>query len=879
MINFDDETNPSARGSLIDASRKNSQASIEIMQMEPQISKLQPKVFLESLPPPKSTFEVKKASDISMEKPLIRVLSASPPPTAPMLLFALNSKKSNTSPVLYYNTLRHQFTNSKTLLQQQGFVMLKQAGNEKSKQTVRKNTPNEENINASQKSIRTSNNLRKYRYGVLPPEKAKILAKELGPVSCKGFIQKPVEQGNDVDYFNTIFPATTPKQRSPMILVDKIESTNGLERAYSFSSTDYGEEERDLEGKLIVPRTPNDRSAKVTAVRNEAGSDYKYRFQGSVSHSKPLYTPASFRRPGKVESTINFDTDSPLIAKKLQEGSTVVTETNESNDIDRNSFDDVTKEAFFLRGKISALIADSSNHSSVEIAIPSARKVSPATPKIFSDHDSTSGAPSSPGAAMASQSDKNNLIMMALEKSGAVQATLSTNDGEAKQETGIQNTRAVSSQRKNTSKPHQTILQCSHCLNKQASLWCRQCSAAYCGICWIRSPAHTKSNLVPVPSFGAKPPYLSIDTFSEATHVRMRIAPNEVSPPRSSQQLQQTQNMEGVPSPISNHRITLSGIDPSRNEFGSSSPPRRSTNFLHHKHEFERRPATKPRELQRVAEYHDYPLPPVFIDPSGTVHHFQHKSEIRPQTTPDFRTLRTNNGTNNSRVNSANEKEKRRRQQQVVTEEGSDKYMMDRDPGPSSPMGGSPFSSPPSSPKAGSPRKNPNTSRLPNRQPQQMLVYNALRTNPQHQQQSLSESSGNATEANKWLNDKKPLKIRVTAAPFDDDEVPPAFAIAGASGGAIQVAYSAKPALHSRPKSPTNLTIALPKSEEVLGVSGVIVGGGGTAKREKEFQIMGGTAVFVKPAGFDEKEEFLLKEIRTLDEKEKLLHTQPFRLP
>ena len=48
------------------------------------------------------------------------------------------------------------------------------------------------------------------------------------------------------------------------------------------------------------------------------------------------------------------------------------------------------------------------------------------------------------------------------------------------------------------------VLPCSQCVCKQATLWCSQCAAAYCGICWLRSPAHSKTDIFPMQSSGQK---------------------------------------------------------------------------------------------------------------------------------------------------------------------------------------------------------------------------------------------------------------------------------------------------------------------------------------------------------------------------------------
>lgn len=446
------------------------------------------------------------------------------------------------------------------------------------------------------------------------------------------------------------------------------------------------------------------------------------------------------------------------------------------------------------------------------------------------------------------------------------------------------------------------VFQCSQCVKKQATLWCQQCLKAFCGICWIRSPSHMKTNiLLPAQRNGPKPPYFTVDAFSEATHQRHVIGPLPSSNPRDPNNLLEAAILQSA-------SATAAG----RGE----SPPSgtRSSNHFLHRHEFDRKPANKPKELRMVTGHKDYPLPPVYLDRTGDVHHFQRVAELRPQTTPDFRALR---GATKSRPGTASDAG---RNTLLLPGGGNSSYTESV----------SSYQSRPNSPVSALRQKSPPPSPA-------LLVYNALRLKKtktdsvDSSQESEEEGSPTAlaaqlevekdmqqgmgevellahrerekAKARAWMEMKKPL--RVTPSRREDDEVPAAYAISGGphGGSTLGVAYSAKPAVNSVLRVPSAKDIDAPRiwtpdqPGEILTDRRRAADSGGEGEqevaavqrnsprkkppsREREYQIINGTAVFVKPSGLDEKEAFLLWEMLKEEEKTPApLHQQPFRLP
>ena len=140
------------------------------------------------------------------------------------------------------------------------------------------------------------------------------------------------------------------------------------------------------------------------------------------------------------------------------------------------------------------------------------------------------------------------------------------------------------------------VFQCSQCVCKQAMLWCSQCSAAYCGICWLRSPAHSKTDIVPVQSCGPKPPYFTVTADSNK----------------------------------SEHVFPKTGFVSSgpciHNEFKSRIPSSKSQHYLIYHHDFER--------VGTAARKQKHTLPPVVLDSSGTFLQAQSRADIRPFSRP-----------------------------------------------------------------------------------------------------------------------------------------------------------------------------------------------------------------------------------------------------
>ena len=437
------------------------------------------------------------------------------------------------------------------------------------------------------------------------------------------------------------------------------------------------------------------------------------------------------------------------------------------------------------------------------------------------------------------------------------------------------------------------VWQCSQCVCKQAALWCSQCAAAYCGICWLRSPAHTKTNIFPVQSNGPKPPYFSVDAFSESTHVRQRITPegiDAIDPP-------QTESLPRTASSPSSHGLSMKSI---QNELRTYIPPRRSQNFLTHHHEFDRKPAKKPEDLTVVKEYRDYPLPPVFLDSAGTVHHFETRAEIRPSTTPDFRMLRSSNG-------------RRAKVEELIRSVRSLPHHLHESRHGTSEDGTK-------SVGTHSPTVSPGTPSTEGRPGVKLLIFNSLRSkSPSHQSPTLStpatpaavgeagdpadggivpgptdtaKDSSKPIESREfsphsWIVRKRPLQIKSEVMA---NAVGAAFSIGGRSGSAIQVAYSASPstARTGRLDSPKAVHVTdwaheggletnQRSSREKMSASS----GRGT-NGERSVEILNGKIVYMKQPGRGEKEimeENLLREIRKQEEAGSQMHPRAFRLP
>jgi hypothetical protein len=399
------------------------------------------------------------------------------------------------------------------------------------------------------------------------------------------------------------------------------------------------------------------------------------------------------------------------------------------------------------------------------------------------------------------------------------------------------------------------VLPCSQCVCKQATLWCSQCAAAYCGICWLRSPAHSKTDIFPMQSSGPKPPYFTVDAFNEESHIRERIAPS---------------------------------IDPSNpiihKEFKTHVPSSKSQHFLNHHHDFERTAARKPEDLMVVNEYRDYPLPPVYLDSSGDVHHFQSRTVIRPFSTPDFRSLKSSKSLkpevffrslNRRRSSDEEDDAEEGEEERKIRLKGLEKSF-------------SPYSSRSASPM-------PATSEHP-----YLVLYNnlapKLHENSSGEGDSMSsEEKASEAAASWWLLHKKPLHVKSSWKQEGKitNPVPAAYSIAGGGGGAIHVAYSSKPSLVAEPI--TLSTIDMTGWAHSLKATGIamddsIVSGtnesgdnaNSAVNKDKQYEIINGRALYMAPVGRTEeqiREENTLREIRKQGEMATRMHPRAFRLP
>lgn len=331
--------------------------------IQPEVSKLQPKFQNNAVAQTK--LNIKAEKNMSKDMPLIKTTAPQLVTTAPMLLYSVNSTPLSNAPIMYYNALRHQFTTSKTSVKQQGVIILQSVPevDNKNMNDGALSPAIEVHLSPSEQAIAKSKNIRKYRFGLLPPDKANILAKDLGSIPAKRLIYPSAGKGNDTKYFDKVFPPNE-KKTSP-ILVDRIESSSTV-RASSESVNDSIFADSDFDGKIILDTTSQVEAStfadKMLTIRGDPGFEHKYRIRGSQSPTTALYTPASFRLPIK-KSRINYDemSDDSLEGNEIAAAaageevnqirmSLGLLETDGS--IDKYSYDDKTKEEFFQRSKM-----------------------------------------------------------------------------------------------------------------------------------------------------------------------------------------------------------------------------------------------------------------------------------------------------------------------------------------------------------------------------------------------------------------------------------------------------------------------------------------------------------------------------------------------
>eukprot|EP01035_Chromulina_nebulosa_P056946 gene56946-78037_t len=203
--------------------------------LQPSVAKLKHKFPPSSISP--SKFAVRGEKNMGKEMPLIKTTAPPLVTTAPMVLYSVNSTPLPNETIMYYDALRHHFTTSKTTMTQRGLVNVQpvhQASTSSFQEIL--SQPIESHLSPSDAAIAKSKNLRKFRYGLVASEKANILAKDLVTVPKRRLIKPPAGKGNDLKYFNSIFPTKTSSYRlaseSPSV------TTNNLDNALKLSSND-----------------------------------------------------------------------------------------------------------------------------------------------------------------------------------------------------------------------------------------------------------------------------------------------------------------------------------------------------------------------------------------------------------------------------------------------------------------------------------------------------------------------------------------------------------------------------------------------------------------------------------------------------------------
>ena len=329
--------------------------------LQPRIAKLKHKFPPSTISP--SKFAVKGEINMGKEMPLIKTTATPLVTTAPMVLYSVNSTPLPNETIMYYDALRHHFTTSKTTMTQRGLVNVQpvlQANTNTFQETPLQ--PIESHLSPSEAAIAKSKNLRKFRYGLLAPEKANILAKDLVTVPKGRLIKPPTGKGNDLKYFDSFFPTKTSSRglvsESPLI------TTNKLDNDPILSSNESEGKQLTDSSSLIDLNVVADN--KLT-IRCDSDSEFKYRQKKDSRPVTPLYTPASFRVPikvlridyGKVGETtekINNaqDDDDDYSDVSAIRRTLGALEVDGGVGIDINNYDDHTKEEFYQRSKMIA---------------------------------------------------------------------------------------------------------------------------------------------------------------------------------------------------------------------------------------------------------------------------------------------------------------------------------------------------------------------------------------------------------------------------------------------------------------------------------------------------------------------------------------------
>ena len=326
--------------------------------LQPRVSKLQHKFPPSTISP--SKFSVKKG-EINMGKEMPLIKTAAPPlfTTAPMLLYSVSSTPLPNEKIIYYDALRHNFTTSKTTMSQRGLVGVQPNLQVDTNFQETLLQPIETHLSPSESAITKSKNLRKFRYGLLPPEKANILAKDLVNVPKRRLIQPPAGKGNDLIYFDSIFPS---KSSTPVVAPESpFTKLNNL-------GTNQITPISESEDKIILTDRSSQLGLNATAdqkltIRRDSGHEYKYKQKTDNRPVTPLYTPATFRLPIK---SLRIDYDKvgetiDMVNKQDQDefDTAEIRRTLGVLEID-GSVDGHTKEEFFQHSKMIAKESDNS---------------------------------------------------------------------------------------------------------------------------------------------------------------------------------------------------------------------------------------------------------------------------------------------------------------------------------------------------------------------------------------------------------------------------------------------------------------------------------------------------------------------------------------
>ena len=330
--------------------------------LQPRVSKLQHKFPSSTISP--SKFAVKKG-EINMGKEMPLIKTAAPPlvTTAPMLLYSVNSTPFPNEKIIYYDALRHNFTTSKTTMSQRGLVGVQPNLQVDTNFQETLLQPIETHLSPSESAIMKSKNLRKFRYGLLPPEKANILAKDLVNVPKRRLIQPPAGKGNDLIYFDSIFPS---KSSAPVVAPESpLTKLNNL-------GTNQITPISESEDKIILTDRSSQLGLNATADQKltirDSGHEYKYKQKTDNRPVTPLYTPATFRLPikslridyDKVGETIDMVNKQDQDEFDTAEIRRTLGALEIDGSVDTNSYDGHTKEEFFQRSKMIAKESDNS---------------------------------------------------------------------------------------------------------------------------------------------------------------------------------------------------------------------------------------------------------------------------------------------------------------------------------------------------------------------------------------------------------------------------------------------------------------------------------------------------------------------------------------